>query len=411
MRKQIRGVHRWVLGAGFALLAATSVWATCGDGTLDIGEDCDQGSANGALTSCCTVGCTFVTSGTVCRPAVAGGCDIAETCSGSSGTCPTDSVMPAFTTCRPSAGACDVAESCNGTSNACPADGKVAVNTICRPANGGCDHIERCDGVTNNCPVDTLEPAGTVCRPSTAACDPQEICDGTDNVCPVDIDYPDPDADGVCDAGPGPHDNCPNTPNPSQTDGDGDGIGTACDECTGPAEVVKAKLNIRHRQTPPGDDLIKIAGEMTVPTSPVVNTMNTGVRVILTDALGATIIDQFIAPGAYNVNAQYGWRANRNNTVFTWRNKNLLNPVFHGLNEVSVRLKPSQPGFVKVSLRGRNGAYPVTSASQLPLDAVLVLEGSLGQNGLCGEESFKNAPVGNPERCAFSANGTQVNCK
>src|SRR5262249_10452657 len=72
----------------------------CGDGIVQSGapfnEECDQGSAvNGTTISCCTANCTFKSPGTVCRPS-AGGCDVAETCSGSSDTCPAD-VNPSCT--------------------------------------------------------------------------------------------------------------------------------------------------------------------------------------------------------------------------------------------------------------------------------------------------------------------------
>ena len=43
-----------------ALLAVSSAAASCGDGVLDAGEDCDDGSSqNGGTNSCCTAACTF----------------------------------------------------------------------------------------------------------------------------------------------------------------------------------------------------------------------------------------------------------------------------------------------------------------------------------------------------------------
>ena len=43
-----------------ALVAVSSAAAACGDGVVDPGEDCDDGSSqNGGTNSCCTVACTF----------------------------------------------------------------------------------------------------------------------------------------------------------------------------------------------------------------------------------------------------------------------------------------------------------------------------------------------------------------
>src|SRR2546425_7927501 len=95
--------------------------STCGDGTLDPGEQCDDG--NNLNGDCCSASCTIQPAGTVCRPA-AGVCDVAEACDGASPTCPADVFVSAATQCRAAAGVCDVAELCPGNGANCPADAK-----------------------------------------------------------------------------------------------------------------------------------------------------------------------------------------------------------------------------------------------------------------------------------------------
>src|SRR5207245_2907221 len=132
---------------------------------------------------------------TVCR-AGAGECDLAEACTGNGPTCPTDAKQPsgtaciedgnpctldqcdgsavicqhpagnAGTVCREAAGACNPAETCSGTSPTCPDDAKSAAGTVCRPAAGDCDVAETCDGTSDDCPADALAPATTECRPA-----------------------------------------------------------------------------------------------------------------------------------------------------------------------------------------------------------------------------------------------------
>src|SRR5207253_10199292 len=72
---------------------------------------------------------------------------------------------------------------------------------------------------------------------------------------------PDADGDGVCDGA----DNCPADPNPDQADGDGDGRGDVCDPCTDQGQIGKTKLTIGGLSTPPGDDRLKVRGEITPP--------------------------------------------------------------------------------------------------------------------------------------------------
>src|SRR5437867_803931 len=119
--------------------------AVCGDGKVQTDvEQCDEGSANGSSTSCCTTTCTL---------------------------------KPAGTACRPSAGSCDAAETCTGSSGSCPADGFVSSSTVCRTGsgnpNGGsvCDPDEHCTGTSAACPAEVIQPAGTTCRAKAGDCD------------------------------------------------------------------------------------------------------------------------------------------------------------------------------------------------------------------------------------------------
>ena len=175
----------WKLGAKAADYAnwsnernstnTVTILALCGNGIVESGEQCDSNDA------CCNqVTCMFKSSSVECR-ASAGACDLAETCTGASATCPGDAKSTAE--CRSSAGVCDVAESCDGSNNNCPADAYKS-GTTCRASTGDCDLEETCPGTGPNCPSDaksTLE-----CRSSAGMCDLAESCDGAGNNCPAD---------------------------------------------------------------------------------------------------------------------------------------------------------------------------------------------------------------------------------
>jgi len=93
----------------------------CGNGGIDFGEECDCGSASedsccecstcmlkegkacSSQEACCDDSCNFKAQGTECR-AAEGSCDVAETCSGSSGVCPSDVGQNWGTACTASDG-------------------------------------------------------------------------------------------------------------------------------------------------------------------------------------------------------------------------------------------------------------------------------------------------------------------
>jgi hypothetical protein len=151
----------------------------CGNGKISGDEECDEGQANGTTESCCTEDCQLKTAGTECRP-VAGVCDQAESCGGSSPECPTD-IFASGGTCRPADGDCDVAESCDGTGPDCPTD-LYATGGVCRFEAGDCDVTDYCDGTGRNCPNDELKQAGTPCNDDSNPCTLDQ-CDGNSVVC------------------------------------------------------------------------------------------------------------------------------------------------------------------------------------------------------------------------------------
>jgi hypothetical protein len=154
--------------------------STCGNGTVDAGEQCDGGA-------CCTPACLFATG--ECR-ASTGVCDVAESCTGASATCPPDGFVPAATPCRGSAGVCDAVETCTGSSAACPSDGFLPSATPCRASAGTCDAAESCTGSSAACPADGFQPAATPCRAASGACDAAEVCTGLGPSCPPDVVAP-----------------------------------------------------------------------------------------------------------------------------------------------------------------------------------------------------------------------------
>jgi hypothetical protein len=157
----------------------------CGDGATTGSESCDLGGANGQAGSCCTSSCTFASAATTCRDS-GGACDIAETCSGNSATCPADLLANSGTTCRGANGACDIAETCDGTSPTCGSDTFVSSSTSCRSATSICDAEEFCSGSGPNCPGDSFADSTTECRGSGGECDIVENCTGSAAACPTD---------------------------------------------------------------------------------------------------------------------------------------------------------------------------------------------------------------------------------
>lgn len=123
-------------------------------------------------------------------------CDDANPCTVDTwnGVSCTYAPAPTGTLCRAATGPCDVAETCSGSSGACPDDAVKSNGAVCREATNRCDLAETCDGMTKVCPVDLLEATGTPC--------PGGSCAGLSCVPFASPDAgPAPDTALACDAG------------------------------------------------------------------------------------------------------------------------------------------------------------------------------------------------------------------
>ena len=169
----------------------------CGGGAAD----CQVCSVAAGGTSDGT--CSMAKKGSTCR-AASSACDVAETCDGTAGTCPTDAFKPATTECRAAAGICDVAEYCTGSSATCPGDNLKPSSAECRASVGACDTAEKCTGSSILCPTDSFKPNTSECRVANGICDVAEYCTGTGPACPSDAYKPKTAvcraAAGACDA-------------------------------------------------------------------------------------------------------------------------------------------------------------------------------------------------------------------
>src|SRR5207245_2505050 len=137
------------------------------------GNPCSRDECDGSSDACQH---PAGNAGAVCR-AAAGVCDVDETCTGSSTTCPADAFKSSSTVCRGSAGECDPAEHCTGTSAGCPADAKCPDTTPCRSDGNPCSRDE-CDGSSDAC-QHPAGNAGAVCRAAAGVCDVDETCTGS----------------------------------------------------------------------------------------------------------------------------------------------------------------------------------------------------------------------------------------
>src|SRR5919197_1538891 len=111
------------------------------------------GSCTPGSGPCCKSNGTLEPPSQVCRTA-AGDCDLAENCTGTSSACPTDVFKTSGTTCPDDGNPCTT-DVCSGASATCTHPAGNA-GTVCRASAGVCDVAENCTGTSATCPTDAF---------------------------------------------------------------------------------------------------------------------------------------------------------------------------------------------------------------------------------------------------------------
>ena len=119
-----------------------------------------------------------------------------------------------------------------------------------------------------------------------------------------------------------------------------DRAGRRHDGCASPSTVGDARLNLRKLQAPSGDDQLKLSGTVAVTTSPPIDLVANGLRLVLTTNAGAVLADLTAPAGSK-------WSVNGAGTTWKYRDPSASS----GIVNAKVRaIKPA--GTLRVQAEG-----------------------------------------------------------
>jgi len=182
-------------------------------------------------------------------------------------------------------------------------------------------------------------------------------------------------------------------------DGDGDGICDVDDPCTNIAAVEASNLRLRIRKIlwDPGRQRVRAAAVVDVPTSPPIDPVAKGLRIVVRDDTGDKL-DLVIPPGSFDAITDRGWSPSGSGTAWTYRDRA---GTASGIMKALVRRRSATSGEIKIVVFGQNGLYPLPLSP--PVTASIVIDAPTATTGQCGEGTF--------DFCFFRNQGAKLLCR
>ena len=137
-----------------------------------------------------------------------------------------------------------------------------------------------------------------------------------------------------------------------------------------------------------------------LPLTPPVDPVTKGVRILVYDNTGATVVDATIPGGAYSTLTKTGWQLNRLGTRATYNNRSTTGPWISGIRTVTVSVVPKTPGLFRFSVGGKKANIANVPAANLPVTAKMLLDPPFANSGQCGNALFPGGPRPTPH-CAI----------
>lgn len=234
-----------------------------------------------------------------------------------------------------------------------------------------------------------------------AVVDPGEHCDhgavnGTDGCCTAACLLVDRDFDGVCDAKDG------------------------CDNYALTARIKEPSVQVDGIGTPPGDDVLKLRGRITVRNTPAIDPGAQGMRLTITDQPSSGFLE---GRPVFDVVLPGGARWTRRGDYWTYKDRA---GSAGGITRVGVRLRPSiipSSRWIDVVfvLEGHRGAHAITpdmvtsviENDQPPVGRALLVQVAFvtpetPANATCGFRYFTTLL---DTACRFGTGGSRVTCE